>query len=135
MISEKLSKKALTEAYEILKLLDDESLEKIPEKLLNAMEISREEAYGAVINYAIGNGNYSNALGNQSGFSKKSKEDIVTEVTEDTLAKVVIKYQKKALKRARACVSKETVAKKDETLGKLNGLVAEVEAQSVAPKQ
>ena len=45
MISGKLSKKALNEAYEILKLLDDESLEKIPEKLLSAMEISRDKTY------------------------------------------------------------------------------------------
>lgn len=45
MVSGKLSKKALTEAYEILKLLDDESLEKIPEKLLNAIESNRDKAY------------------------------------------------------------------------------------------
>ena len=45
MISGKLSKKALTEAYEILKLLDDESLERIPEKLLNAIEVNRDKTY------------------------------------------------------------------------------------------
>ena len=73
--------------------------------------------------------------GNQSKFKSKSKDDIVTQVTEETLAKAVIKHQKAALKRARDCVSKETVARKDETLEKLNGLVVEVEAQSVEQKE
>lgn len=49
MESGKLSKKALTEAYEILKLLDDESLEKIPENMLNAIQVNRDKTYAVDI--------------------------------------------------------------------------------------
>ena len=97
--------------------------------------LNEQEIYGAIINFAIGAGGsaYSSAI---NGTTKFEKGQIVkTQVSIEDLDKATIKYEKAALKRARACVSKETIERKDETLDKLNGLVVEVEAQSVEQKE
>ncbi|MBR6689252.1 MAG: hypothetical protein IKL68_04480, partial [Clostridia bacterium] len=124
-------KKALLEA-----LVGNKSLNKgrniciatLQAKLVD-VGLTEQESYGAIINYAIGNGNYSKALGGLIKYDRDIKDDIETEIIEESITKAVIKYQKKAAKLAKSSVSKETITQIDDTLSAIDEMVATREQQ------
>ena len=87
--------------------------------------LTEQEAYGAIINYATGNGNYSKALNGTIKYNAETITEIKTDITVGDISKATIKQQKKAIKLAKESVTKESVANIDETLEIVDEMVIE----------
>jgi len=97
--------------------------------LVNA-GLTEQEAYGAIINYAIGKGSYSIALDRcDIKHVLDNTSEMTRVITIESISKEVMKRQNKPMRAVKRSVLRETITQIDDTLAAIDSMVAERDGQ------